>query len=346
MRVRHVAFAVRLDREQRRRVVSGADVDEPVGEHRLRDHRVSPRVLHAPKFFTRLRVERHHDAAARGDELFLPTRREEQRRREREWLHDVQVSRRLPRDLPGLPVERDDRLLVRPVDIEDELVAGQNRRAAVAVNRVVLERLLRPDFASILRAQARGPHVAEVNEDVVAIDHGRRAGVAVLRLNRRRFGILLEDLHVPDHVAGLRIETHRAQRMVLPLRHRRREVDLPVRDDRRRPPESRNLLPPGHVLRLAPLGRELRGVGMPVTGRPAKLRPIGRGKCERERTATRGNRKQSGAWPVNSATGVPGDKRPRCGGRVHAVYGPGEATAGNCGFGSHCCRFVRSVLNR
>ena len=294
MRVGDVALTVDADRVEGGVVVPGADVDEPVAEHGFRHHGIAA-VLHAPEFFAGLRVEGHHDIGARGNHLILAVDRDERRRAKRELASWGRVSRRLPLDLAAGFVQGHHDLFVGSVDAVDEFVRDDDWRAAVAVPRLVTERLIRPGLGSVLEVQAGRPHVSEVDVNFIAFHDRRRAGVAVLLVNVRCLGrVLLEVLHIPDEAAGLRVQALGAQRLagleqIVALGNGRGEVDLPGHDHGRRPPEARHRRSPDDVLVGRPFRRQVLALGMALTSRAAELIPIGGGKreCERERDGQR-----------------------------------------------------------
>src|SRR5205085_3741119 len=100
----------------------------------------------------------------------------------------------LPEQLAGLALQGHDDLLIAAVRAEHESVADQDRRAAVAVDRAVLQLGVAPeDLAG--EVEAGGPLMAEVDVQPLAVGHGRWAGVAVFAVDTRgRRAVLAEDL--------------------------------------------------------------------------------------------------------------------------------------------------------
>ena len=95
------------------------------------------------------------------------------------------------------------------VAVDDQQIAVEDGRAAVAVLRFVVEPRLPHDLAG--RRQRRRALRAEVHVDPVAVDDRRRRRVAVLGVDRFR-AVDAEDLRVHDLAPGGDVEGQRAER--------------------------------------------------------------------------------------------------------------------------------------
>ena len=160
-------------REQRRLLKPGRDVDEAVPEHRTRHVGEAVGVAHAPDLLAGLRIVGGRAIRADADELVAVADPDHERRRIR--LVPRLAPRRFPADFPGPLVERDDERLVAAVAAEDQQIAVQHRRPAVAVLRLVRETRLPDDLAG--GGQRGGAFGAEMHVDAVAVDDrasGRR----------------------------------------------------------------------------------------------------------------------------------------------------------------------------
>ena len=89
-----------------------------------------------------------------------------------------------PARLAGAGVERDHEALVEAVAVDDQQIAGELGRAAVAVLRLIRQPGLPEDRPG--RRQRGSALGAEVDVDPIAVDNRRRRGVAVLRRSGAR----------------------------------------------------------------------------------------------------------------------------------------------------------------
>src|SRR5262249_39618050 len=128
---------------------------------------------------------------------------------------------------------------------EDEQVIDHDGRAAVAVDRGEFQLAVAPeDLAG--EVEAGGAHVAEMDEELLILDHRSGAGVAVLAVDVRGGGRLAEDGGVPEELAGLAVQAQGVERQLLvPGGDGRGEIDLAAGDDRRRPARAGDGLLPG-----------------------------------------------------------------------------------------------------
>ena len=253
---------------QQRLLKSGRDVDEPVTEHRPRDVRESIGVADSPDFLARLGIVGRGAVRADADQLIAIADANHQRRRVR--LVPGLTPRRLPADLAGGLVDGRHERAVAAVAADDQQVAVQHRRSAVAVLRVVGQADLPDDLAG--RRERRRAVGAEVHVDAIAVDDRRRRGEGVLGI--QRVGVPgAKDLGVHELPSGLDVERERAQRAAAVL-HRRREPDATAGDDRRRPARAGHARLPRHVPRLAPFEGHAALGGMSLSGRTAELGPV------------------------------------------------------------------------
>src|SRR5262249_26462927 len=155
-----------------------------------RRHRVSLAVAAAPDLLAVLRIVRHDAARPGTHHLAAADHVDRERRRERELLRRRRLPIGLPAKFAGLRVEGRDELLVDAVGAEDDFAGFKDGCAAVAVNGAVLEVGVLPDDLP-LEIETRGPHVAVMDEETVAVEDRRRAGVTVLLVRRGR-ALLLE----------------------------------------------------------------------------------------------------------------------------------------------------------
>src|SRR5262249_59016337 len=113
-------------------------------------------------------------------------------------------------------VQRGDELLVVAVATEDQCVLDEDGRAAVAVNRLVFQVGVPPEHLAA-EVETGGPLVAEVDEEPLAADPRRRAGVAVLCPGAWGGGAGPgEDPPGPEHPAPAGVPAQRPPRLVAP----------------------------------------------------------------------------------------------------------------------------------
>ena len=88
----------------------------------------------------------------------------------------------------------------------------------------------------------------------------------------------MNQLFVEPNSTGFGI--HADGEEIMAIFRRRGQPDLAAHHDRRGPAAMRNFRFPFHVVRFAPGQRQAFGIGMAVTVRPAKLRPVFGGECD------------------------------------------------------------------
>ena len=275
MSARHIAFAVRTDGDERRRLKPGGDEDEALSEHRTRHVREAIAVADAPDLLAGQRLVGRRPIRADRHELIAIADGDDERRRIR--LIGRPAPRGLPSRLAGGRVQGDDvRVAAVAVAIDDQQIAIERRRSAVAMLRLVPQ-VRRPQNVAG-RAQRRRAVGAEVHVDAIAIDDRRRRCAAVLRIDVS--GIVeTKDLDVDELAAGRDVEGQRAQRCrdaAAPLLglDDRRQPDAAAGDRGRRPSEAGNGGLPDDVLGFTPLERQTALGGMALTRRAAELRPV------------------------------------------------------------------------
>lgn len=107
-----------------------------------------------------------------------------------------------------MPVQRHHERVSHSVTTEHQPVVVQNRRAAIAVLRRILEGGLTPLHVPG-QIQAGRAQVPEVNVDHSVTHQRRGAGIAVLLMDAGP-GFRIEDVGDPEQFATPRIQTHRA----------------------------------------------------------------------------------------------------------------------------------------
>src|SRR5262249_27818095 len=273
------------DRQQDRRVEARADEHQAVTVDRPRDHRVAL-VAHLPDLFPRGRVVGDDGVRAGTYHLLLPLDVDQERRAEAELLDGVAGLAVGPPDLPaGGGVEGDDELLVAAVAAEDQLVVGQDRRAAVAVDRLGIPLVVLPHHLAA-QVQARRPHVAEVDVEPLTADQRRRAGVAVFLMDARRFlGVFPEQLLLPEQPAVLDAQGEGGQRQVRDVGDGNGggQEHLTIDNDRRRPAGAGHFLLPNNVFGLAPFERQGAILDQALPRGAPELRPTRRSRRRRRR---------------------------------------------------------------
>lgn len=85
-------------------------------------------------------------------------------------------------------------------------------------------------------------------------------------------GFLLKDFLIPKNGSGRSIQAQQAKRSAVVRRGS--YVKSIVEDDRRRPSHSRNRRLPGDIRGRAPFQGNACFMGYPLSGRPAKTRPV------------------------------------------------------------------------
>src|SRR5207244_5812199 len=111
-------------------------------------------------------------------------------------------------------VQRDHEGLVGTVAAKDQGAVGEDGRAAVTVNRLVMDVAVRPDQMAF-PIQASGSLVSEVDIEPLTVRQGSRAGVAVFAVDARGLRpVLAKDLSVPDCLSRLGIEAESAKGLI------------------------------------------------------------------------------------------------------------------------------------
>src|SRR5439155_3570617 len=204
--------------------------------------------------------------------------RDQERGAKRKLLQGLGIPSGLPEHGSLGAVQGDHERLVGTVAAKHQGAVGEDRRAAVAVNRLVMDIAVRPDQCAF-PLQACGALVSEVDIEPLTVRQGSRAGVAVLAVDARRLRpVLSKDLSVPDGLSCLGIEAKSTQGLIalVALLHRdgRSQVNEPAADNGRGPAFSRNWFSPGDVLGRAPVDWIMPLGSDPLAGRSAKLRPV------------------------------------------------------------------------
>ena len=151
------------------------------------------------------------EAATGADDLACAADFDNERGAERECSLGSRIARRFPTHVARARVERDDEWVLGSVATEHQQVVHQRRRAAVAVQRGILQRGLSPeDFSRTI--ERRRAHMPKMNVESAMIEDWCRAGRRVFLVHRfcaARLG--LQDLDVPKNRAVNRVHTERAQ---------------------------------------------------------------------------------------------------------------------------------------
>ena len=185
----------------------------------------------------------------------------------------VHRPRRLPHGLAGVLVEADDVLLIAAVEVHQQQVLEDDRRRAGAAIVVALEIAPFPQHLAGTGVDRRRARRSERDVDAPRLHRRRRrrVGVERVRVLRRRD---LEQLDVAQDLPALLVE--RQDRQLAAILGRRRQPDLVVEDDGRRPGAAVNRRLPAHVLRFRPRQRQaLRRRRAKAVG-AAELRPLRR----------------------------------------------------------------------
>src|SRR5262249_7096793 len=152
--------------------------------------------------------------AGGADDLLFAVDGDDQRSAEGEGPVRLAGAFGAPADGALVSVEGDDLAIGCAVGAEDEQVIDADGRAAVAVDGGVTEGGVRPQDLAF-EVETGGTLMAEVDEDLVAIDDGRGAGVAVLGVDARgAAAVLTEGLDVPQDLAVFGVEAKDAERAV------------------------------------------------------------------------------------------------------------------------------------
>src|SRR5438094_10607157 len=115
----------------------------------LGDHRVTVAIPHVPDFVAGLWIECVDHAGAGGDELLFAVDFNDGGRAERELVVGIADAVEAPLLLAGLRVQSDDERIVRAVATENEQPTDENRRAAVALHRLIAMRRVFPDGLAV-----------------------------------------------------------------------------------------------------------------------------------------------------------------------------------------------------
>ena len=165
-----------------------------------------------PNFTASGWIQRIDDVRARRDDHLFAVHRDALRRAKGKLLPGIGGTFEFPCHLPIADAQRGDVLLLAPVAGENEFAIHNDRRAASAVLRLVIQLPILPDLLAI-QIQTSGALVAEVNIEFPLMENGRGTGVAVLLVNAS--GGLLTGLikhhDVPQRLAGGGVEANCGQ---------------------------------------------------------------------------------------------------------------------------------------
>ena len=155
--------------------------------------------------------------------------------------------------------------------MHDQQVVEQNRRRARSAVVIDREIAALPHNLSAAGIDRGGAGIAECHVDAARLDRRRRRRIRVDRMHLLR-PLDAEQQQVVQDFSALEIDGH--GRQLAAVVAGRRDPDLAVLNDRRRPGATVDLGLPRDVLLFAPDERQLVALGCGVALRPAELGPL------------------------------------------------------------------------
>ena len=247
-----------------------------MGEHRPWSQRAVSAVADTPDFSAVHRIEGGDRARAGNHNLRATCDGDEEWCAEGKLHLRRKITRYFPQGFSGECVERHDEGRGCALGDIDQAITGQNRRAAVAGDRVEAESVVAPD--NFTRAvEAGGPVVTEVNVEPLAVHEGSRTrgGVDLMQRLRGRAG-RGEHLGVPRDASSRGVEAEDVEPggQLAPRHGGGRQKNLPVTHDGGRPAGAGHRLFPTDIVRGRPLERQSHGGAQTLPARTAKLGPV------------------------------------------------------------------------
>src|SRR6266852_7423162 len=148
-----VSMAIGPNRQESGRFKAARDENEAVPKNRPGDHRVSL-ILDSPNFPARGRIVGTNRSGAGTDDLLLSICRDQERGAKGKLLQGLRIPSGLPEHGSLGAVQGDHERLVGTVAVKDQGAVGEDGRAAVSVNRLVMDVAVRPDQIPFRSKQA------------------------------------------------------------------------------------------------------------------------------------------------------------------------------------------------
>ena len=251
---------------------------------------MAPPRLHPPKFPARLglvAVQRHRAQAhehrpsgrvgdhGRGERLVEVTLTYGRAQR-RVGILEIKTPWRVPDRFSRPLVEGRNVLAIGAVERQDQEVLIEERRRAGGPVMVADEIGPLPDHVARRRVETGDVRRPETHVDTAFFDDRRRGRIGIEGDAILGLGHVTESLLDQDFPAIL---IDREDGQFRPVFGGRREPDAVAPNHRRGPCLAGNGGLPDHILRLAPVQRQIRSVAMPLIRRPAIARPILSAHC-------------------------------------------------------------------